>query len=355
MFDLGSYYYEYGGKFGSYFRRNIFVRIGSEDYDNRLKEILGNCSNTDIYRCVYAYEDKDRINGCRLYGPLYVDLDGDMKGGFDSLKSEVFRITGFLESEIGLEKDEIEIYFSGAKGFHIIVPPDVLGIEPSTNLNEIYKSWANYLYNTYDIKSIDLRIYDRKRLLRLPGSINSKTGLYKTKLTSDMLRKMSAEEVFRLAANPLNNTRYERSIHINRKAAINFYIKSQNFYKRKKDGESAPKPFILPKEKKELLPCVKHILESGIEKGNRNNTLSILSSALIQSGFSLEETLDAMHTWNELNEPPLAAREIEATTRSSYSMALGGRHYGCSAMQEYGFCVDSDCSVREGREKKADG
>ena len=77
----------------------------------------------------------------------YEDMDND----FESLKSEVFRITGFLEREIGLGKNEIELYFSGAKGFHIVVPPDVLGIEPSTNLNEIYKSWANYLFNTYDI------------------------------------------------------------------------------------------------------------------------------------------------------------------------------------------------------------
>ena len=109
MFNLGSYYYEYGGKFGSYFRRNIFVKIGSEDFDMSLNKILGNCSNTDIYRCVYAYEDKDRINDCRLYGPLYFDLDGDMDNDFDSLKSEVFRITGFLEREIGLGKNEIEI------------------------------------------------------------------------------------------------------------------------------------------------------------------------------------------------------------------------------------------------------
>lgn len=351
MFNLGSYYYEYGGKFGSYFRRNIFVKIGSEDFDASLKKILGNCSNTDIYRCVYAYEDKDKINDCRLYGPLYFDLDGDIDNNFDGLKAEVFRITGFLEREIGLGKNEIELYFSGAKGFHIVVPPDVLGIEPSTNLNEIYKSWANYLFNTYDIKSIDLRIYDRKRLFRLPGSINSKTGLYKTKLTEAVLRSMTAEDILVAAANPLNSRKTTRQISLNKKAAVNFYIKSQNFYKKNKDCAKSIKPVILPKEKKELLPCVRHILENGIEEGNRNNTLSILSSALIQSGYTLEETLDAMHSWNELNEPPLSAREIEATTRSSYSMALSGRHYGCSAMQEYGFCTGGNCSVKEGRER----
>lgn len=352
MFDLGSYYYEYGGKFGSYFRRNIFVKIGSEDFNLKLRTILGNCSNTDIYRCVYAYENKDKVNECRLYAPLYFDLDGDMQSNFETLKSDVFRITGFLESEIGLDKDEIEIYFSGAKGFHILVPPDILGIEPSTNLNEIYKAWANYLYSTHDIKSIDLRIYDRKRLFRLPGSINSKTGLYKSRLLPELLRNMAADDVFSLAANPLNVTKPGRAIHINKQAAINFYTKSQNFYKKNKDGTQAAKTIILPKEKKELLPCVKYILGRGIEEGNRNNILSILSSALIQSGYTLEETLDVMYVWNELNEPPLAAREIEATTRSSYSMALDGRNYGCSAMQEYGFCIGDRCSVKEGRESR---
>ena len=345
MFDLGSYYYEYGGKFGSYFRRNIFVRIGSEDFNLKLRTILGNCTNTDIYRCVYAYEDKDRINECRLYAPLYFDLDGDMQSNFETLKSDVFRITGFLESEIGLDKDEIEIYFSGAKGFHILVPPDILGIEPSTNLNEIYKAWANYLYSTHDIKSIDLRIYDRKRLFRIPGSINSKTGLYKYLVDFEFLKKCSAQELLLLAENPLVANRKPEYRRMNRAAALNFYTKSQNFY-RKDKSKPIKKKTIIPTGKKELLPCVKAILETGVGEGSRNNTLSILSSAVLQSGYTLEETIDLMHDWNTNNEPPLPDREIEITVRSSYSMLLDDRHYGCRAMKEYGYCIE-DCKLRK--------
>ena len=99
-------------------------------------------------------------------------------------------------------------------------------------------------------------------------------------------------------------------------------------------------------EKKELLPCIKYLLEEGVAKGNRNNILSILSNALIQSGYSLEETLDLMHEWNKYNNPPLSFREIEATTRSSYSMVLDGRGYGCSSIKEYGYCVEG-CKLLE--------
>ena len=98
--------------------------------------------------------------------------------------------------------------------------------------------------------------------------------------------------------------------------------------------------------KKELLPCVKSILETGVGEGSRNNTLSILSSAVLQSGYTLEETIDLMHDWNTNNEPPLPDREIEITVRSSYSMLLVARHYGCRAMKEYGYCIE-DCKLRK--------
>lgn len=345
-FDLGQYYSEFGGHNGQFFRRNLFFCIGEDTYDEEIAKFRKDYNNTDIYQCVYSYSNKENIDESLLYGPLYFDLDGDIHNDFEALRHDAISIVTYFTNELGLNHEEINVYFSGAKGFHIIISPFVLGIDPASNLNEIYKAWANYLYETHNIKSLDLKIYDKRRLLRLPGSINSKTGLFKILVSHKLLGKITEEELRARAENPLSAMITAKEKDMNLAAARNFYSKSQGFYdKNKKVGATSSKHINI-EEKKELLPCIKYLLEEGVAKGNRNNILSILSNALIQSGYSLEETLDLMHEWNKYNDPPLSFREIEATTRSSYSMVLDGRGYGCSSIKEYGYCVE-DCKLLE--------
>lgn len=343
MSDLSAYWSEFGASCGSYFKRNIMLPIGAEDYAERVISLKRQYNNTDIFQCVYFYESEDK-SSCKLYAPLYFDLDGDIQGGFEKLRQDVVRIVIYLKS-LGLTEDDIDIYFSGAKGFHVLVRGEVLGITPATNLNEVYKAWAVYLYNTHGITSIDLKIYDRRRLFRLPGSVNSKTGLYKYLVPYDFLRKCTAKELLLRAENPLLAMAEPKDRGINRKAAVSFYIKSQNFYKKDKT-KPVKKQFVMPQEKKELLPCVKRMLDTGVGEGSRNNVLSILSSSLMQSGYTLDETTEIMHRWNDNNEPPLPEKEIELTVRSSYSMLLDDRHYGCRAIKEYGYCIP-ECKLLE--------
>lgn len=45
---------------------------------------------------------------------------------------------------------------------------------------------------------------------------------------------------------------------------------------------------------KELLPCVKYILQNGAVKGGRNNTAMALASALYQRDMNEERVLEIM-------------------------------------------------------------
>lgn len=353
MFDLSQFKIEFGGSNGSFFKRNFYVQLNDPEIQSKVENFLKKYDK-DSYRCVYAYENDD-IENCRIYGDLYFDLDGNIhnKKGYEELRSDVTMLISYLKS-IGLEEDQIELYFSGSKGFHVTVPASVLAIEPSTNLNQLYKAWAVYLYNTFKIYTIDLVIYDRKRLLRIPDTVNSKTGLKKTRIPHRILWDASAYDEFILLIEN-NQFKIKRNKNINREAAIFFYKKSQNFYKKHDNthGQES-KSFSIPETKVELLPCVQYGLENGAVKGCRNNTLVALSSAIMQSGYRLEETLDIMHSWNENNEEPLAFNEIEFTVRSAYSMLLSGKRYGCSALKEMNLCIGSDCKVaqKESRDVK---
>ncbi|RPF49617.1 primase-like protein [Thermodesulfitimonas autotrophica] len=64
-------------------------------------------------------------------------------------------------------------------------------------------------------------------------------------------------------------------------------------------------------------PAVQKLLE-GVPEGVRNNTCFTLARAHRWSGYSYEETLQAMLEWNQRNRPPLRENEVRASVRSAY-------------------------------------
>lgn len=358
MFDLSKYYIEYGGSNGSFFKRNVYIQLCDPCFQLKANSFFQQY-NKDCYQCMYAYENLENIDNCKLYSNLYFDLDGDIhtKKGYIELRKDVTMLVSYFKS-IGLSDEEMELYFSGSKGFHFVVPASILAIEPSTNLNLLYKAWASYFYNVFNIKTIDLVIYDRKRLFRIPNTINSKTGLKKTRIFFKLLWLADTYEDFLKLITEKDFSYLKTSKNINKEAAIFFYNKSQNFYRNQGSYiiSQNTKPFEIPETKTDLLPCVKCGLENGAAKGCRNNTLVALSSSIMQSGYKLEETLSLMHDWNDNNEEPLSFNEIEFTVRSAYSMLLNGKKYGCGALKDIGLCIDEkNCRIKKERQERASG
>lgn len=353
MIDVRDYWIELGGLKDNYFTRNYMLQLNDKNFKNKFYEFSRKYNNTDIYSSIYLYENKDTDN-CKLYAPFYLDLDGDIhnKKGYEELKYDVFGVIAYFNS-LGFNNYDIEIYFSGSKGFHIIIPEKVLGIEPCKELNLIYKEWAIYLKNTIGIKNIDTVIYDRKRLFRQENSINSKTNLYKTLLNLKFLYEASLEELLNyVKLDSLENFSISNRVHhqLNPVGAINFYKKTQNFYKNQNRANNENKPkFTIPKTKQEFLPCIQNMLLTSADKGNRNNTLVVLASSILQSGYSIDETIDIMLNWNELNNPPLDEHEVIITTRSAYTGLLDGKKYGCKSIKDLGFCSDSNCKFQDRR------
>lgn len=347
--DLTGYYKEFGAAKNGYFKRNMFYCMSEKDHDKKVLNLIREYKNTDFYQCVYVYSNKE-IEESKLYAPLYFDLDGDMdtQEGFDLLKKDVNMVITYFKS-IGVKEEEIDLYFSGSKGFHVIIPAEVLGITPSMNLNQIYKAWAIYLYNTYNVKSIDLKIYDKRRLLRQPYSINSKTGLFKVLIDISKLHSMTLETLKNIAKNSDFLSFYKMPAREkNLKAAKEFYEKSKNVYKnasQNKNGKQGSS--YIPSEKQNIPECVMEILKNGVGEGGRNNTLVLLASGLLQSGYSLEEVVDIAMDWNETNEPPLNNSEVDSTVKSAYTMLLGGKRYGCCALKEAGYCINENCRIAE--------
>ena len=143
------WYLEIGGFYNiknkKIFGRNIFIEYtNKEEFNNMVKRF----NNIDVYCTNYLYDNKDQ-NNSNLIGPLYIDLDNDINDdeSYNKVKEDTLFAINYLNTFLYIPKEYINIYFSGNKGFHIIVSHITLGIEPCKNLNEKYKALANEIKN----------------------------------------------------------------------------------------------------------------------------------------------------------------------------------------------------------------
>lgn len=321
------------------FQRNIFTTM------NKKKEIRDKFNNTDVYSTIFQYDNEDRTKS-RLYGPMYLDLDLDIESdaAFEVLKDNLKLIVIALNKDYDIPIDYLRFYFSGKKGFHIFIPTAVLGIEPEKKLNIYYKAFAQEISKNAINNVIDLRIYDNKRLIRLPNSINSKSGLYKVPVTYDDILNFSYKEMKEYAKQP-RKIQYEKPQYVDKAAKIFQSIK-ENVIKTKNKKFTIPKNVDISKIK--WAPCIKNIFEEGASKGARNNTTVILASAIFQKGVEFDIAYQVLCKWNdEKVDPSLSENEFRATIESAYQLVQSGRRYGCSSIKDMGLCTGETCSLNK--------
>jgi hypothetical protein len=322
---------EMGGVKNGYFTRNHFIEI------KNLKDNL-NKYDGDIYSTIYRYDSKDQ-NTANFIAPLYLDLDiDDIEHNFMKIKQDLLLVLRKLKTTFHLTDKDIEIYFSGSKGFHILIHYNIFGFEPSRDINKQFKKIAVEL-KTYTInKSVDTKIYDNKRLLRVPNTVNHKTGLYKVPISFDKIKNINSYEEIKVYASA-PKPQIPRVYKFNTKAreAFDALIEKIDLEEKAKVNTKLAKEFI---QRKELLPCVQYILNHGCAKGQRNNTTVALANSLFQVGKDYAEVLEIITYWNATkNEEPLDESEIRTTVQSAYQNANNNRYYGCTMFKDLDVCV----------------
>lgn len=327
-------YIEVGGMAGDYFTRNKIFPL--EQRQAGFQKIMQMCNNTDVYYCTYVFDKKDRTDGTRYYSPLYFDIDGDISTdeGYESLKMAVLSLASALNMELRVKQNELKFYFSGSKGFHVLIPPTVLGVKPHTKLNILYKAFVLYMQQrVLNGDLIDTRIYDNKRLIRFPNSINSKTGKYKIPISYHDIRTLTRDELLTKASAP--KPEISSSSELNPEAAARFQESLRKLVEKSRHKDV--RKYDLPTEAQKLPICMKEVLNTPVGKGGRNNTLAMIASILVQNGYTGDNALSILYAWNANNDEPLSEREVDITYASAERGARDGKRYGCTSIRERGF------------------
>jgi len=155
--------------------------------------------NTGLYTSVWHYDSTDIANATR-FGSLYFDIDSEDE---QTSLEECRRLYLYLEKYI--PEQSIIVYFTGKKGFHIECEAICLGINPSNSLPKIFRYIAGSLKAKLSLESLDFAVYDARRMWRLPGSKHQDTGLYKNRITKDLLLS-SLGDIKEYCKTPKDNT-----------------------------------------------------------------------------------------------------------------------------------------------------
>lgn len=294
-----------------------------------------------IFKTVYSYDRRD-IDNAYLLGDFYLDFDDE--DNFENVREDALLAISLLVKVFRLYEDDIDIYFSGNKGIHLVLDKKILGIEPNKKLNFIFKYIMTKIRNQTKKKTIDTVIYDSKRLFRIPNSKHEKTNLFKIPITYNELKNYSLDQIKSLAQYPRELIKPNKKLNeIANKMYCIYVNEAEREYQRliNMDYQSN-----VDKKIRDIPPCIQHLLDVGPIDGNKNNSLAALVSFYKTQGYSYKETKEKLLEWNENLIPK---GEFNRTCNSIYTKKF---KYGCSTLKNISVCDYKSCPLMRGKKRK---
>ncbi|MCH7549312.1 MAG: primase C-terminal domain-containing protein [Candidatus Krumholzibacteriota bacterium] len=224
---------------------------------------------------------------------LPFDIDGDKNSDTAYLSMLTF-ITRLREQ---YDCHNFAVLYSGCKGFHILIPAAAFGgFEPSNELPSVLKRLAKEIAGNV---TIDTTIYQHSRLLRLPNTIHSETGLYKRLVPEDELDR-GLPHILKLAQSPGDIPDF---------------------------GVVAPAPKLVSlldtchNSALDVRPDsdtvgILYAYEHGVDDGFRNEYAAKIAGHFAGTGVGRDLLIYKLSNWNEKNRPKLPEKRIIWTVDS---------------------------------------
>ena len=234
----------------------------------------------------------------------------------------------------------LRYYFSGSKGFHVMIPSALFGgFNVSEHLPQVFRSIADKLGGDL----IDHSIYDINRLFRLPNSKHSKSELFKIPLTYQELIEWDIEKIKETAISP----RRVDFMPTDELTAIDGFVELYKKAIREAMTEKDMTVDITPvgntvKAPRDRKPCIYALLNGVSEQ--RNNAGLRIAAHFRKEGFTEDLTTGILMAWNRRNAAPLDDDELKQLISSAYRDR--GYDFGCNDPTLKAHC-SSHCKYRD--------
>jgi len=355
----------------------------AENFLNTLKR------NIKIVQPEEVKLQEKRINELKAKRPgkCFVDLAIDIDSGpeqdevktLDDALGVCRRISTFFRST----RVPHQVFFSGSKGFHIVVDHRCFGQTIADNNHHINKVMIELLTNDLKKISYDSSLYSSRRQLRLVNTRHPKSGLFKVLLNDDDLSK-SISKILKLSETPRNILTTESGFS---DYMGELYSRAQHHVTHQKQYDIKPRirkkiqaarqsqpgrtkqqinsqlveiNAITELEELHLPPCMKEARDVGVvdrSRANRNQITMIMAMFYKEIGRDIEETTDFLrhHAQNVLARfSASSSQQIDISTIGAVKAIFTNdqyTHFNCNLARKLGLtCADTCEWYRDMRE-----
>jgi len=253
----------------------------------------------------WQYPDKTHI------GLLTLDIDNKVLG--KALDTARFVVEGLLKADL-LTEDQLQVWFSGRKGFHIEMM-DFYGFEPSMELPLVVKATLMRQWG----KLIDpMPLSHPGGLIRLEWTPHQETGLYKIPLEASELFDLNALQVTELALKDNAARRFdlmEGSRCFSSLQGEPFLQHEIAKIEPRKRALSLPGESGVGEDPTKVVTCMQHLWHRGAREGHRHQDTLRLASWMWRGGMPQEVALSSLLDWVQA---PDAQKEVRHVVRSVY-------------------------------------
>lgn len=229
------------------------------------------------------------------------DFDGP---DLDAVQSTVRTVLQDLQVRFDVTHG-VRAYFSGAKGFHILLDAELFGgWSPSVELAANLRTLAERLMSDY--QGFDSAVYDRNRLLRCANTQHGKSELWKVPLSIGEVQTLSIEQIKELAAAP-------------RKVDWPAWGDCETSSGLAEIWQQAQAP---PARDRAPRAAASSLWQRGLREGDgRDNAAFALARMLRKKGLDESDTMEILRLWDDKQADPLGDRVLELKVASTYRMA----------------------------------
>jgi len=212
--------------------------------------------------------------------------------GLSKIQNSIIEFMESLSEEFGIDQNQAQYFFSGFKGYHIMLPSRWFGLHPQPKLEKFIELLIRDITQGLSISQyIDWAVYQRNRWVRIPNSLNKASGLYKIPIQYSELFSLTSRQIIEKAIIKRDNI---WGIDLNE------IDKNQGLYSRCVSLQSSSY-FI-------QLSSVQSKLGEGVALGERSDTALTIAVSLRDIKISRDESECKLVHWNKLNRPPLEVR-----------------------------------------------
>jgi KaiC/GvpD/RAD55 family RecA-like ATPase len=238
--------------------------------------------NKDYYISIYKYNEEQKkrvdqkgtISGIKDVTTDILVWDFDSSTNPELARQDTVTLAHRLVNKYNVDPDSIQCYYSGSKGFHVVL---YLGTK-QVNPEEFKKATTTIAEG---LKTFDVVVSDPARVIRMEYTKHPKTGLFKIPLHISEVDEMSMDNIKELA----KTSREDMEFSAAPIALPEVLFKATEKKKEPaKEMEESTKP---PKGWKEYKWS---IAQGNFESGERHQALMVLAATCRALGYDKEQT-----------------------------------------------------------------